>query len=169
MYVGLENDDAVAVIDTLQNRVVATIRVGQAPQGVAYVPGAVPTGDGTQNLVSLETIGEVVKLTLGAMDGKPASQVSLFDQGQVQVLQASVTGLEPRKPYVLALSDDAKGNGKLEPIARFMSNPAGSAIVNSVGSIRQVVESTAQPQRRYLIIASGTPEQIGPIVQVQLR
>src|SRR5262249_7974387 len=38
IYVGLENDDALAVIDTLANKTVATIPVGQAAQAIAYVP-----------------------------------------------------------------------------------------------------------------------------------
>ena len=46
IYVGLENADAAAAIDTLENKVIATIPIGQAPQGVAYVPNAVPQGDG---------------------------------------------------------------------------------------------------------------------------
>lgn len=50
IYVGLENADALAAIDTLTNRVVAQIPIGQAPQAVAYVPNAVPDGEGTQNL-----------------------------------------------------------------------------------------------------------------------
>src|SRR5271168_3649392 len=32
IYVGLENQDAVMAIDTLENRVIATIPVGQQPQ-----------------------------------------------------------------------------------------------------------------------------------------
>jgi hypothetical protein len=31
------------------------------------------------------------------------------------------------------------GRGRLEPIASFITNPAGAAIVNSLGPIRQVV------------------------------
>jgi YVTN family beta-propeller protein len=168
MYVGLENDDAAAAIDTLQNKVVATIRLGQAPQAVIYVPGAVQSGEGRDNLVGLDQVGQVLKLALAGNDGKPVSQVSLFDQGQVQVLQGSVTGLEPKKPYVLALADDPKGGGKLEPLAAFMSNPAGASIVNSVGPIRQVVQPSAAAARRYLVIASGTPQDIGKPVQVQM-
>ena len=57
IYVGLENADAVAAIDTLENKVIATIPIGQAPQGVAYVPGAVPAGPGTENLQPLGTAG----------------------------------------------------------------------------------------------------------------
>src|SRR6266545_4863436 len=136
LYVGLENDDAVTAIDTLENKVIATIPVGQAPQGVAYVPEAVPNGEGRDNLQSLDTLGRAVHLTLAASDGKAATHVSLFDQGLVQVLQAAVTGLEPKKPYVLALAQDPSGGGVLQPLASFMSNPAGAAIVNSVGPIR---------------------------------
>src|SRR3989440_7730310 len=42
VYVGLENDDSLLAIDTLTNTVVATIRIGQAPQARTYVPNAVP-------------------------------------------------------------------------------------------------------------------------------
>jgi YVTN family beta-propeller protein len=40
--------DKLAVIDTATNQVVANVPVGQAPQAIAYVPNAVPDGDGTQ-------------------------------------------------------------------------------------------------------------------------
>jgi hypothetical protein len=40
---------------------------------------------------------------------------------------------------VLALSERGDGGGKLEPLQGFMTNPAGSAIVNAVGPIRQIV------------------------------
>src|SRR5262249_45898906 len=57
IYVGLENQDAVAVIDTLTNKVLTTIPVGQQPQALVYVPEAVPTGDGTANLIPLGDAG----------------------------------------------------------------------------------------------------------------
>ena len=51
MYVGLENADALSVIDTATHRVVTHVPVGQAPQAVVFVPNAVPaqraTGDST--------------------------------------------------------------------------------------------------------------------------
>ena len=50
VYVGLENSDAVLAIDTLSNKVIATIPIGQTPQALVYVPGAVASGDGTANL-----------------------------------------------------------------------------------------------------------------------
>src|SRR5207253_7489291 len=53
VYVGLENEDRLAAIDTLENKVVATIPIGQAAQAVNYVPNAVPDDDGTQGLQPL--------------------------------------------------------------------------------------------------------------------
>ncbi len=96
----------------LTNKVIATVPIGQAPQALAYVPNAVPEGDGTQGLQPLGVAGEAAHLALAPLvGGKPADDAArrrpasrLFDQGLVQVLQAAVTGLEPRQPYVLALA-----------------------------------------------------------------
>ena len=109
VYVGLENADAVAAIDTLTNKVIATVPIGQAPQAVTYVPNAVPEGDGTKTCSRSASAGQTTHLALAPLvGGKPAGEsaptsVTLFDQGLVQVVQAAVTGLEPRQPYVLAL------------------------------------------------------------------
>ncbi len=168
VFVGLENADAVAAIDTLENKVIATIPIGQAPQGVAYVPNAVPNGDGAANLQPLTAASGSAQLKLGPAAGKPATAVTLFNQGLVQVMQAAVTGLEPGKPYTLALATDPSGAGELQPLAGFMTNPAGAAIVNSVGPIRQVVEAKRDEARRYLVIAYGSPSEIGTAVQIQM-
>jgi YVTN family beta-propeller protein len=167
LYVGIENGDTVTAIDTLENKVVATIPIGQAAQALVYLPNAVPAGEGSENLQPLGTASKAVFLVLGPPGGKPATRVSLFDQGLTQVLQAAVTGLEPKKPYLLALSSDAAGAGPLEPLAAFMANPAGAAIVNAVGPIRQLVQGEGAAPRRYLVIAAGTPASIGALAQVQ--
>jgi hypothetical protein len=74
------------------------------------------------------------------------------------------------KYYVLALSETKNGQGTLESLATFMTNPAGSAIVDAMGPIRQIVQpgTEDQQQRRYLVIAPGTPDQPGAPVQVQV-
>jgi YVTN family beta-propeller protein len=177
VYVGLENADGMAAIDTKTNRLIATSPVGQAPQAITYVPNAVPDGDGTQGLQQLGVAGQAAHLSLGAVEGRKSARsenkaptsISLFDQGLIQVLQASVTGLEPKQPYVLALAPERSGEGPLEPLAVFMTNPAGSAIVNATGAIRQVVHGEDHIQRRYLIIAKGRADKPGPVVQVQLQ
>jgi YVTN family beta-propeller protein len=169
VYIGLENDDKLAVIDTLTNTLIATIPIGQAPQALVYVPDAVPSGDGLQGLQPLGLAGQAGHLILKSVATPAAAptSVSLFDQGLVQVLQASVTGLMPKQPYVLALATRPDGSGTLEPLASFMTNPAGSAIVDTVGPIRQIAEGSATAPRRYLVVAEGKAAQIGPVVQVQ--
>jgi len=172
IYVGLENEDAFAVIDTQSNKVIATVPIGQAPQAVAYVPNAVPSGDGLQNLQPLGIAGQAAHLALVAVAGGKGAEnaptsVTLFDQGLLQVVQASASGLQPKQPYVLALSRQVDGGGPLEPLTAFTANPAGAAIVNTVGPIRQVVQQQDKVERRYLVIAAGTPAELGAPVQVQ--
>lgn len=172
MYVGLENDDHVIAIDTRTQAIVASIPVGQAPQAVVYVPNAAPDGAGSSGLQPLSAAVQSTQLSLDAVantnrGAQAPTSVALFDQGLIQVLQASVTGLEPKRPYVLALSDEANGAGRLEPLASFTTNPAGSAVVNALGPIRQIVRGEGNAPRRYLVIASGTPQELGPPVQVQ--
>jgi len=171
IYVGLENADQLAAIDTNSNTVIATIPIGQAPQALVYVPDAVPDGAGTENLQPLGVAGQAAHLSLvskgGSKDARPETSVTLFDQGLVQVLQASVTGLTPKTPYVLALARRADGKGPLQPLAAFMTNPAGSAIVDASGPIRQIVQSDAKDERRFLVIAEGTAANTGAVVQIQ--
>jgi len=176
IYVGIENGDSLTAIDTLTNQVVADVPIGQAPQAVTYVPNAVPDGSGTEGLQPLGVAGEAAHLTLAPpqtggdapSESSAPTSVTLFDQGLSQVLQASVTGLRPTQAYVLALTDRLDGGGNLEPLASFVTNPAGSAIVNAIGPIRQIVQVRTPTIRRYLVIAAGTAAHPGPVVQVQI-
>ncbi len=173
VYVALEIGDGLVAIDTLTNKVIATVPIGQAGQAAVYVPNAVPEGDGLQNLEPLGLAGEATQLMLAAAgearpDGTPPTSVALYEQGLTQVLEASVTGLAPKQPYVLALAEQRDGSGNLQPLADFMTNPAGGAIVNAVGPIRQIVKGEADAPPRYLVIASGTGAAPGELVQTQI-
>jgi len=170
LYVGIENGDAVTAIDTAANRVVATIPNGQAAQALVYVPQAAPAqGAGAENLQPLGLAGMAAHLTLAAPDQAAATTVSLFDQGLTQVLQAAVVGLDPVKPYMLALTSNPDGSGQVEPIAQFMTNPAGAQIVNAVGPVRQIVDPAGEShdERRYLAIMTVEAGRAGRPVQVQ--
>ena len=141
------------------------------------MPNAVPEGGGAQGLQALSIAAQTTHLALAPLvGGKPSvdtekapTSVTLFDQGLVQVLQAAVTGLEPGQPYVLALSDDPTGNGPIEALQAFITNPAGAAIVNTVGPIKQIVQGEAKNPRRYLTLSKGTPASLGAPVQVQVQ
>src|SRR4029077_5116271 len=170
VYVGIENGDAVTAIDTATNRVIATIPNGQAAQALVYVPEAAPTAAaGTDSLQPLGLAGSAVHFALNGPGSKNPTTVSLFDQGLTQVFQAAVVGLEPSKRYVLALTTNSDGTGAVEPIAQFMTNPAGAQIVNAVGPIRQIVDpaTPARNERRYLAVMTLEDGEPGQPVQLQ--
>ncbi len=168
IYVGLENADAVTAIDTKSNKVVATISSGQSPQGMVYIPNAVPSGEGTENLSPIGTSGEAVHLTLASVGaGKAETTVAVNNQGLVDLLEAAITGLEAKKPYLLALVNNADGSGPLEPVAKFMTNPAGAAIVVTIGPLRRAVQGNEGSPHRYLVIAPLIEDKPGAPVQVQ--
>ena len=188
VYVGLENEDKLAAIDTLKNEVIATTLIGQAPQALVYVPNALPAmssehnsamttmmtaseGAGTNNLQPLGIAGQSAQLWLAPLgtnkEANAPTSVSLSDQRLVQVLQAAVTGLEPGKPYVLALASEPSGTGVVEPLQGFMTNPAGAAVVNTVGPIRQLVRGEDKTPRRYLVIVPGTADNHSAPVQIE--
>jgi YVTN family beta-propeller protein len=170
VYVGIENGDAITAIDTATNRVIATIPNGQAAQALVYVPEAVPTESaGLEKLQPLGRAGAAMHLALAAAGKPEITTVSLFDQGLTQVLQAAVVGLEASKPYVLALTSNSDGSGQIEPIAQFMTNPAGAAIVNAVGPIRQIVDPNKRTvgDRRYLTVFTSETGRPGRPVQLQ--
>ena len=173
VYVGLENDDELIAVDTLTNKAIAAVPIGQGPQAVVYVPDAVPEGAGTEGLQPLGVAGQAARprwRRLASRRGgrRAPTSVTLFDQGLVQVLEASVTGLEPKHPYVLALATSPDGSGALKSLSSFTTNPAGAAIVNAIGPIRQIVRGEAETPRRYLVILPGSGTGLGKPVQIQV-
>jgi hypothetical protein len=54
----LENGEHAVAIDTLSDKVITNILIGQTAPALVYVPGAVPSGDGTSNLTPLGVAGE---------------------------------------------------------------------------------------------------------------
>ena len=75
VYVGLENDDRLTAIDTLSNKVIATVPIGQAPQALVYVSNAVPEGTGTDGLQPLGIAGQAAHFTMVAVHSKATANV----------------------------------------------------------------------------------------------
>ena len=67
---------------------------------------------------------------------------------------------------MLATSDNPEGSGVLTPIANFVANPAGAAIVDAVSALRKPLTTAAGPERRYLVIAPDDDGKIGSAVKV---
>ena len=93
--------------------------------------------------------------------------MSLYDQGLTQVLEAAVKDWPRCSLTCSRWPRSPTAPDRVEPLAAFMTNPAGSAIVNAVGPIRQIVQSMDKVQRRYLVIVPGAIGKLGAPVQVQ--
>jgi YVTN family beta-propeller protein len=171
VYVGLENQDAVAAIDTLTNKALATIPIGQQPQALVYVPDAVPSGDGTANLTPLGESGKAAHLTLVAPDRgtQGHATVSVNALGPLDLLQAAVSGLKPNHSYTLWLVSSRTGPfAEKEALVTFQTNLAGAQVAQTIGPLRRVVtgsDPVAIPHnaQRFLVVTaadSDTPELI---------
>jgi len=170
VYVGLENQDAVAAIDTLKNTVLAVIPVGQQPQALVYVPDAVPSGAGMSNLVPLGEAGKAAHLTLIAPEGSGSSAhatVSVNDSGPLDLLQVAVSGLKPGQKYTLWLVESRTAPfGYREALASFQANASGAQVVQAIGPLRKVLTSADEQktQNRFLMVAQ-TGDDLPALIQ----
>ncbi len=166
VYVGLENQDAVSAIDTTTNKVVATIPIGQQPQALVYVPGAVPSGEGTANLVPLGEAGQAAHLSLAPVTGSASAAkatVSVNSLGPLDLLVAAVAGLKPTSSYTLWLVTDRRAPfGKKEALASFKTNLAGAQVVQAVGPLRETLtatnESSGRSKERFLVVTETSSD-----------
>ena len=140
VYVALENAVEAAVIDTLTNRVIANVPIGQTSQALVYVPNAVPAGDGTDNLVPLGEAGNTARLRLEAGGtALPDAQgwVAVNSLGLLDLVQIAAEGLTPKSQYQVYLAEsDHAPFGKLEPLAVLKTNPDGAGIVQTIGPLK---------------------------------
>jgi YVTN family beta-propeller protein len=128
VYAALENGGAVQAIDTIENRVIAHIPIGQTTQALVYVPNAVPSGSGTQSLGLLGEAAETIRVQLRGTGGEsgPQATVAVNSLGLVDVLEIAASGLDPNALYRLWLDDSNRPPfGSLVPIATLKTNPDG--------------------------------------------
>jgi hypothetical protein len=157
VYVALENGEMAAAIDTLENKVIANIPIGQTTQALVYVPNAVPDGSGTENLTPLGQAGNTVRLELkSAGSGLPEAEatVAVNSLGLLDLVQIAAKGLTPKSQYQVYLAEsDHAPFGKLEPLAVLKTNPDGAGIVQAIGPLKTLSHASASvSSQRFLII-----------------
>jgi YVTN family beta-propeller protein len=150
VYVGLENGDGVSVIDVAKRKEIATVPIGQAPQALVYVLGAVPDGPGTTNLSPLGESQRPVVLTLLA-EGAPKSGglVVVRALGLIDTVDVNLFGLEGSKTYVVSVEDGAKRT----PLAILKTNPKGGGATQVMGPVRRSMAAgaTSTAARRIVV------------------
>ena len=175
VYVALENGEHAVAIDTLSNKVIANIPIGQTTQALVYVPGAVPNGDGTANLTPLGVAGEALHIEMrppAGQAGNARATVAVNSLGVIDLLQIAAAGLQPGQEYQLFLVDSlTRRDASRLGLAKFKTWPNGAAIAQAIGPLRTVVVGSTeggggqQSEQRYLVVTAIGSDQ--PVLQQQ--
>jgi YVTN family beta-propeller protein len=161
IYVALENGIQAAVIDTLRNRVITNASIGQTTQALVYVPNAVPSGTGTDNLVPLGESGNTATMRLEGVGPTAKSAqgwAAVNSLGLLDLMQVYASGLTAKTKYQVSLSEsDHPPFDKLQPLAVLKTNPDGAGIVQAIGPLKTLVSGPgavpAMLPRRFLIVS----------------
>ena len=158
VYVALENGEHCAAIDTVTNKVIANIPIGQTTQALVYVPNVVPSGSGTDNLMPLGAAANTARLHLeagGTALPEAQASVAVNSLGLLDLVQIAAKGLAPQTPYQVYLAESNQlPLGKLEPLAVLKTNPDGAGIVQAIGPLKalQGNNPNSSPSQRFLIV-----------------
>ena len=138
---------------------------------MTYVPDAVPEGDGTREprAARRRRPGGAPDAggALGAQQVAAPTTVTLFDQGLVQVLEAAVTGLAPKQPYVLALSRSRMAAARCSRCRP--SRPTRRGRRSSTPSDRSARSSRAMSPRRSSISSCCRERRTSPVRRPKCR
>ena len=160
VYVALENGEHCVAIDTVTNKVIANIPIGQTTQALVFVPNAVPSGSGTENLMPLGAAANTARLHLEAAGSElPDAQASVAvnSLGLLDLVQIAAKGLAPKESYQVYLAESNQSPfGKLEPLAVLKANPDGAGIVQAIGPLKILATRDANPptSQRFLIVTN---------------
>jgi YVTN family beta-propeller protein len=169
VYVALENGEQAVAIDTLTNKVIANIPIGQTTQALVYVPGAVPNGTGMDNLVPLGEAGNTARLHLeagGTILPDAQASVAVNSLGLLDLVQIAAEGLAPKSQYRVYLAESNHAPfGKLEALAILKTNPDGAGIVQAIGPLKTLSHgdsgpSETQPARFLILTDLNDPSQV---------
>ena len=158
VYVALENGEHCVGIDTVTNKVIANIPIGQTTQALVYVPNAVANGPGIENLMPLGTAANTARLQLepgGTAMSDAQASVAVNSLGLLDLVQIAAKGLSPRTTYQVYLAESNKSPfGKLEPLAILKRNPDGAGIVQAIGPLKELTgnDPNSPAPQRFLIV-----------------
>ena len=157
VYVALENGEHCVAIDTVTNKVIANIPIGQTTQALVYVPNAVQNGPGTENLMPLGVAANTARLHLeagGTALPDAQASVAVNSLGLLDLIQIAARGLSPRMQYQVYLAESNRPPfGNLEPLAVLKTNPDGAGIVQAIGPLKVLGnDANSSALHRFLIV-----------------
>jgi len=158
VYVALENGEHCVAIDTVTNKVIANIPIGQTTQALVYVPNAVPNGPGTENLMPLGVAANTARLHLeagGTALPDAQASVAVNSLGLLDLVQMAAKGLSPRTTYQVYLAESNRSPfGNLKPLAILKTNPDGAGIVQAIGPLKELTgnDPNSPAPQRFLVV-----------------
>ena len=154
VYIGLENGDAVQVIDTTTNKIIDSIPVGQLPQALVYVPNATTDDAGNANLKPLGPATAALHVELippSSVHSTAHASVSINSLGLIDNLQIAATGLEPGKKFRLMLVGDGESTG----LVVLNAGIGGVSIAQTLGPLKKVVTGSTTTPAMKLEVRAG--------------
>jgi YVTN family beta-propeller protein len=158
VYVALENGEHCAAIDTLTNKVIANIPIGQTTQALVYVPNAAPSGSGSENLMPLGAAANTARLHLeagGSALPEAQASVAVNSLGLLDLIQIAARGLAPQTQYQVYLAESNKPPfGETQQLAVLKTNPDGAGIVQAIGPLKFLAgnDPNSSASQRFLIV-----------------
>ena len=83
--------------------------------------------------------------------------------GQLDLVEVAAENLTPTSQYQLNLTESGDASGKIEPLAVFMTQPDGSAIVQAIGPLKTLAAEagTSPSERQFLTVTpANNPSQV---------
>lgn len=170
VYVGLQEADAVAVVDTRTNTKIGEIAIGQSPQALLYVVGAVPAGAGTENLHPLRDAAQPLNLALhpppgGA--GTATGEVNVRSLGPMDAVDFQLKNVEPGSLYTVFLAErTTTPYGKLEMLAVVRADDTGKGSAEAIAAVRRRIDPALGGTQRFVVLR-GEGDSAGRPVLVQ--
>ncbi|MBO3269160.1 YncE family protein [Hymenobacter defluvii] len=148
MYVGLENGDSAVAVSTASNRVLAKIKVGQAPMALMYVPNAVPAGAAAATGLGQQLVDQpaVVRTLKPPTAGPATGTMTLRSEGLVDLATFALRGLTPNTDYDIFLTSGTKA-----PYARdyalttVRTDAKGGAMGQALGPVQRIAGGELNP------------------------
>lgn len=161
LYVGLENGDAVDVIDTKTNTKINEIASGQAPQALIYAVKAVPDGENrAQNLEAFTPVAPL-NFRLKPIGTQPVpgigGGVTVRTLEGIDELILALKKLMPQTTYTLYLSDQKSSAVNPEAVLVFKTNDKGAAEMNAYYQIKLRLSA------RFFMVLKGDKNPAGEV------
>lgn len=162
LYVGLENGDAVDVIDTRTNTKIKQIQSGHAPQALIYAVKAIPSGN--NGIANLEAFIPLAPLNFRLTpNGTPpvagvGGGVTIRTLEGIDELVLALKKLLPLTKYTLYLSDQKNIPVNPEAVLVFKTDDKGSVEMNAYYQIKLRLTG------RFFMVIKGDKNPAGEVV-----